>query len=135
MAEHPHEGRVVPVDQAMGDDANPLAALMPMSLDEINDYLYDQSRPAEERLDRLREIRDNLAGLEASDVGSDVDALRDEVASAIAALEGAELSAPDDAATSFDPADHLEAQSPDDEEAIARITGEDDTEDYGDEKR
>ncbi|WMT91755.1 hypothetical protein [Pelagibacterium sp. H642] len=129
MAEHPHEGRVVPVDQAMGDDANPLAALMPMSLDEINDYLYDESRPAEERLDRLREIRDNLAGLEASDVGSDVDALRDEVAAAIASLEGAELSAPDDAATSFDPADHIEAQSPDDEDTITRITGEEDAED------
>lgn len=125
MGEHPHEGRVIPVDEAMGDDANPLAALMPMSLDEVNDYLYDESRSAEERLDRLREISQNLAGLEASDVGSDVDALRDEIEAAIAALEGAERAAPEDAATSYDPADHLESQSPDDEDAIARITGED----------
>lgn len=125
MAEHPHEGRVIPVDEATGDDANPLAALMPISLDEINDYLYDESRSTEERLDRLREISQNLAGLEASDVGSDVDALRDEIEAAIAALEGAERAAPEDAATSYDPADHLESQSPDDEDAIARITGED----------
>lgn len=132
MAEHPHEGRVIPVDRALGDDANPTAALMPMSLDEVNDYLYDESRPAEERLDRLREISDNLAGLEASDVGNDIDALRDEVNAAIAALEGANRAAPDDAATSFDPADHIESQSPDDEEAISRTTGETDNEDYED---
>lgn len=132
MAEHPHEGRVIPVDQALGDDANPTAALMPMSLDEVNDYLYDESRPTEERLDRLREISNNLAGLEASDVGSDIDALRDEVDAAIAALEGADRSAPEDAATSFDPADHIESQSPDDEEAISRITGETDNEGYED---
>lgn len=135
MAEHPHEGRVIPVDEATGDDANPLAALMPMSLDEINDYLYDESRPTEERLDRLREISRNLAGLEASDVGSDVDALRDEVDAAIATLEGAERTAPDGAAESFDPADHIESQSPDDEDAISRITGEADNEGYEDKSR
>jgi len=125
MAEHPHEGRVIPVDEAMGDDANPLAALMPMSLDEINDYLYDESRPTGERLDRLREISGKLAGLEASDVGSDIDALRDEVDAAIATIEGAERTAPGEATESFDPADHIESQSPDDEDAISRITGED----------
>jgi len=125
MAEHPHEGRVIPVDEAMGDDANPLAALMPMSLDEINDYLYDESRPTGERLDRLREISGKLAGLEASDVGSDVDALRDEVDAAIATIEDAERTAPGEATESFDPADHIESQSPDDEDAISRITGED----------
>ena len=126
MAEHPHEGRVIPVDEATGDDANPLAALMPISLDEINDYLYDESRSTEERLDRLREISQNLAGLEASDVGNDIDALRNEVDAAIATIEGAERTASDSAVESFDPADHLESQSPDDEDAIARITGEED---------
>ena len=126
MAEHPHEGRVIPVDQAMGDDANPLAALMPVSIDEVNDYLYDESRPAQERLDRLREMRDALAGLDASDTMSDVESLRAELDAAIATLEDSELSAPEDAATSFDPADHIEAQSPDDEDAISRITGEED---------
>lgn len=130
MAEHPHEGRVIPVDRATGDDANPLPALMPLSLDEINDYLYDESRPASERLDRLRAISDDLAGLEAADVGNDIDALRDEVAAAIAALEGAEREAAD-TATSFDPADHIESLSPDDEDGIARITGQED-DDYAD---
>lgn len=126
MAEHPHEGRVIPVDQAMGDDANPMAALMPISIDEVNDYLYDESRPAEERLDRLREIRDELSGLDASDTMGDVHSLRGEIDRAIATLEDSDRSAPEDAATSFDPSDHIEAQSPDDEDAIARITGEDD---------
>lgn len=125
MSEYPHEGRVVPVDQATGDDANPLAALMPYSVDEVNDYLYDESRGAEERVARLREIRDALAGLDASDVMDDVAALRREVDDAIATLEDADRSAPLDAANAFDPADHIEAQSPDDEDAIARITGED----------
>lgn len=129
MAEHPHEGRVIPVDQAMSDDANPLAALMPISLDEVNDYLYDESRSSEERLDRLREIRDSLAGLDASDTMGDIDALRGEIDGAIATLEDSDRSAPDDAANSFDPADHIEAQSPDDDDAIARITGEDDDQD------
>lgn len=124
MAEHPHEGRVIPVDQAMGDDANPLSALAPMSLDEINDYLYDETRPAQERLDRLREVRDALSGLEASDAMGDVEALRDQVAAAIEAIEAGERSAPDDADIAFDPDDHIDAQSPDDEDAISRITGE-----------
>ncbi len=132
MAEHPHEGRVIPVDQALGDDANPLAALMPMSLDEVNDYLYDETRPAQERLDRLREIRDALGGLEASDTMGDVDALRGEVDAAIATLEDADRAAPQDAANAFDPGDHIEAQSPDDEDAISRITGEDDNAGYED---
>ncbi len=130
MAEYPHEGKVTPVDQAIGDDANPMAALMPMSVDEVNDYLYDESRPAEERLTRLREIRDSLAGLDASDTMGDIEALRAEVDEAIGTLEGAEAAAPDDAATAFDPGDHLEAQSPDDEDAIERITGEDDPQGY-----
>jgi hypothetical protein len=51
---------------------------------------------------------------------------------AIAALEGADRAAPDDAATSFDPAEHIESQSPDDDEALSRITGEDDNEGYED---
>src|SRR5690554_5425798 len=125
MAEHPHEGRVMPVDSAMGDDANPLAAQSPVSLDEVNDYLYDESRPAAERLDRLREMRDSLAGLDAADMRDDVETVRAEIAAAIAALEDGERSAPDDAANAFDPADHIEAQSPDDDDAIDRITGED----------
>lgn len=124
MAEHPHEGRVIPVDRALGDDANPMPTLMPLSLDEINDYLYDESRPASERLDRLRAIASDLEGLDATDVGSDIDALRDEIEAAIAALEGADREASDDAATSFDPADHIESFSPDDEDGISRITGE-----------
>lgn len=124
MAEHPHEGRVVPIDQALGDDANPLAALAPYSIDEINDYLYDEHRPAAERLDRLSDIRDGLAGLDAADVMGDVAALRREVEAAIATLQDADRSAPQDAASAFDPDDHIEAQSPDDEDAIARITGE-----------
>lgn len=125
MPDHLDEGRVVPVDQALGDDANPLAALAPMSIDEINDYAYDESRPTEERIERLREMRDDLAGLDASDVGSDVHELMREIDSAIEMLRRGEREAPLDAASDFDPDDHLESYSPDDVDGIARITGED----------
>lgn len=135
MPEHPHEGRVMPVDSALGDDANPLPAQMPISADEINDYLYDESRPAEERLDRLREIRDSLAGLDASDTSNDVESLRGEVDAAIMALEGGERSAPEDAARAFDPEDRIDTQSPDDEDAISRVVGEEDIDGYEDKPR
>src|SRR5690554_8187139 len=120
MAEHPHEGRVMPVDSAMGDDANPLTAQSPISLDEVNDYLYDESRPAAERLDKLREMRDGLAGLDATDMRDDVETVLAEINAAIVALEDGNRGATQDAANTFDPADHSEAQSPDDDDARER---------------
>jgi hypothetical protein len=128
MPQHPHEGRVLPVDPASGDDANPMAAFEPITQDEIDDYLYDESRPAAERVDRLRALREQFEGLPASDVGGDMKVLIGQIDAAIDTLSRADDEAPLDAATAYDPADHLDALSPDDEDAIERITGEDEEE-------
>lgn len=125
MPEHPHEGRVIPVDPATGDDTNPLPGVMPLSLDEVDDYLYDESRPTEERIERLNALRDNLLGLAASDLSGDTRALIEQIDGAVATLMRGEETAPEDAAVLMDPADHLESYSPDDEEGIENLAGGD----------
>jgi hypothetical protein len=83
---------------------------------EIEDLLYSEDRPAEERLARLRELRDEATSRESTDFGDDDPRdLLTEINATIARLESAEDSK-DTVAYDVDPLDHRESLAPDSDE-------------------
>lgn len=133
---HDHHGTMLPQDTNF-DNADQPGIAQPYAQAEVEELLYGNDRPASERLARLHELRDEAAIRESGDWGDqDPAALLDEIERAIDELSAtianaddtedyAELSAPMDR----DPADRLDALSPDDVDARAAI--EDDEDDMG----
>lgn len=127
---HDHPGSLVPQETNF-DNADTPGIAQPYSQSEIDDLLYGDGRPVEDRVARLREMRDELAARESGDFGDeDPASMLDELDRAIEALQGDadNLDETGDAAAvmSADPNDHLDALSPDDVEARAALTGQED---------
>lgn len=123
-------GRLVPQETSF-DNADTPGIAQPYSQSEIEDLLYGDDRPVEDRVSRLREMRDELSARESGDFGDeDPAAMLDELDRALEELQGDadNLDETGDAAAfmSADPADHLDALSPDDVEARAALTGQED---------
>jgi len=111
------------------DNADTPGIAQPYSQTEIEDLLYGNDRPAEERLQRLKELRAEAAARESGDLGdADPAAMIEELDRAIVEL-GREM---DNAAETgnvaatmaLDPADRLDALAPDDMEARQALIGE-----------
>lgn len=133
---HDHHGTMVPQDTNF-DNADQPGIAQPYSQAEIEDLLYGDDRSASERLARLRELRDEASIRESGDWGDqDPAAMLDELDRAIDELSATIANSDDldDAyaglETNFDndPADRLDALSPDDEEARQAIEGDEDDE-------
>lgn len=130
---HDHHGTMVPQDTNF-DNADQPGIAQPYSQTEVEELLYGEDRPASERLVRLREMREEAAIRESGDWGDqDPAALLDELDRAIDELSATIANSDDNEAyaglgTSFDndPADRLDALSPDDEEARQAIEGDED---------
>lgn len=130
---HDHHGTMVPQDTNF-DNADQPGIAQPYSQTEVEELLYGEDRPASERLARLREMREEAAIRESGDWGDqDPAALLDELDRAIDELSATIANSDDNEAyaglgTSFDndPADRLDALSPDDEEARQAIEGDED---------
>ncbi|MHA6689917.1 hypothetical protein [Devosia sp. A449] len=130
---HDHHGTMVPQDTNFDNSDQP-GISQPYSQSEIEELLYGDDRPAAERLARLKELRDESAIRESGDWGGqDPASLLDELDRAIDELSatianGDENDAYSGLGTSFDndPADRLDALSPDDEEARQAIEGDED---------
>lgn len=128
---HDHHGTMVPQDTNF-DNADQPGIAQPFSQSEIEDLLYGEDRPAAERLARLRELRDESLIRESGDWGGqDPASLLDELDRAIDELSATMANGDDGETyaglgTSFDndPADRLDALSPDDEEARQAIEGD-----------
>jgi hypothetical protein len=136
VRQHDNPGHLLPQD-VMNDATDQPGIAHPYSQNEIDDLLYGSDRSVEERVERLREIRDEMAMRETGDFGGgDPQSLVDELDGAIAALTGdlddAEAYPDITGAVSSDPADHLDALSPDDIEARDALIGEEEL--YGDEE-
>lgn len=128
MAQMHHRGTLVPQETNF-DNADQAGIAQPYSQSEIEDLLYGDDRPVEERLARLREMRDESAIRESSDWGDeDPAAMLDELDRAIEELSG-DAEASDDNfgladAVLDDPANHSHALAPDDVDALERLAGE-----------
>lgn len=116
MSQLNHVGSVLPQNSGLDDDAYQPAIAQPVSQAEIEEFLYGENRPAEERIARLREFREELTARENADLGDDdPHALRAEIDRAIASLE-APAGLGDVAMLDDDPLDHRETLSPDSDE-------------------
>lgn len=128
MAQMHHRGTLVPQETNF-DNADQAGIAQPYSQSEIEDLLYGDDRPVEERLARLREMRDESAIRESGDWGDeDPAAMLDELDRAIEELSG-DAEASDDNfgladAVLDDPANHSHALAPDDVDALERLAGE-----------
>ena len=115
------------------DNADQPGISQPFSQAEIEELLFGDDRPAHERLDRLREMRNDLAIRESADWGDqDPAALLGEIDRAIEALstDSADAAETDDFANlsapfGRDAEGHLDSLAPDDVDARAAIEGPD----------
>jgi hypothetical protein len=120
-----HPGRVLPQDIVPPDGSGDSITATPVSQAEIEDLLYGEDRPAEERIDRLAEIADSLRTQEPGDFGSnDPASLIGEIENAIARLRAGTERDPgmitdDEPTMDDDPLNHRETLSPDSDELEA----------------
>ena len=116
-----HINRTVESQDTRNDgDGEQVIIAQPLSQAEIDELLYSDEFPREERLDRLRQVQADLAEREASDFGSDdPGALLGVVNEAILALESDFGESMDAASVDHNPEDHRETLSPDSDELEA----------------
>ncbi|WP_156458201.1 hypothetical protein [Devosia epidermidihirudinis] len=135
---HDHHGTMVPQDTNF-DNADQPGIAQPYAQAEVEELLYGDDRPASERLARLRELREEAGIRESGDWGgNDPAALLEEIERAIDELSATIANADDiedysalQAPLDRDPADRLDALSPDDVDARFAIEGEDDGDEFG----
>ena len=129
MAQTHHRGTLVPQETNF-DNADQAGIAQPYSQSEIEDLLYGDDRPTEERLARLREMRDEATIRESGDWGEeDPAAMLGEIDRAIEELSGDAEASDDNFGLADvmidDPANHSHALSPDDVDALRELSGED----------
>lgn len=107
-------------DTRSNDDTDQVIIATPLSQAEIDELLYSDEFPREERLARLRYYRDELSQQEASDFGlDDSGSLLGLVEEAISHLESGFGESMDPASVDHNPEDHRETLSPDSDELEA----------------
>ena len=110
-----HPGHVLPQDTQPGDANEEVIAGQPVSLNEVDDLLYGEDRPADQRLDRLRELAEEQRNRAAGEIGDDdARSVLGEIERAIATLDARNGTAP--GMVFDDPHDHRETLSPDSDE-------------------
>jgi|SRR5690606_40638662 hypothetical protein len=125
MSPNNHPGHIIPQDIQPGDASEAFGLAEPYTQTEIEDLLYGDDRPASQRLARLRELREEASVRESGDWGDqDPAATLDELDRAIDELSAMIANGDDNEdyaglAPVFDndPADRLDALSPDDDDA------------------
>ncbi|MDB5539808.1 MAG: hypothetical protein JWQ89_1535 [Devosia sp.] len=120
MGANNHFRGLLAEDTPAGNDGDTPGYAQPVSQTEIEDLLYGDDWPADERLLRLRAMRSELADLEASDFGED-DPLTMilSIDEAIARLESVDGESMDPTSVDHDPTAHRETLSPDSDELEA----------------
>jgi hypothetical protein len=112
-----HPGHIIPQDTAPTDAVGDVITGLPISQDEIDELMYGEDRPTEDRLDRLRELADDLRTRQAGEVGDDDAAnLLSSIERAISALETKSAFVGEPGMLDEDPLDHRETLAPDSDE-------------------
>lgn len=115
-----HTADVVSQETDVGDDGDAPGISQPLSQAEIDELLYGDGWSAEDRLERLRDFRDDLQSREAADFGTDDPRyLLKEVSAAIARLERSFGEGMDPSSVDHNPEDHRETLAPDSDELEA----------------
>lgn len=115
-----HPGQVLPEDLTGQDAWDQVITALPVTEDEIDDLLYGEERPAQERVARLREIAGQLRDMQPGDLGGDTKVLLGEIDEAVARLSGGVEQEPaleyNEGTVDDDPLNHRETLSPDSDE-------------------
>jgi hypothetical protein len=116
-----HPGRIFAQDIVPQDGSDDMMTALPISQSEIDELLYGDDRPTEERRARLQELAEQLRNQQPADFGdNDPGALLIEIEEAIARLSDGIDSEddPDNNEPSMDddPLSHRETLSPDSDE-------------------
>ena len=115
-----HPGRILAQDIVADDGSGDTLTAMPFGQTEIEELLYGDDRPVQERIARLQEVAAALRDEEPSDFGGgDTTSLLGEVEEAIARLtSGLERDGdlPEEPSMDDDPLNHRETLSPDSDE-------------------
>jgi len=119
-----HPGRILPQDVVPQDGWGDVLTALPVSQAEVEELLYGDDRPPQERVERLQELAGQLRDQEPGDFGDgDPHALLREIDEAIARLSGDMERDPDlefdEVSTDGDPLNHRETLSPDSDELEA----------------
>lgn len=118
-------GDLIGQDETLGNDGDLPGFAAPVSTAEIDDLLYSEDWPVEERLARLQSMREQMAALEPSDFGDDDPAvLIGQIDEAIARLTGGPDTEIEQAGIALDPVAHRETLAPDSDE-LAELEEED----------
>lgn len=125
---HDHRGTLLPQETNF-DNADQPGIAQPYSQSEIEDLVFGDERSVEERLARLREIRDEASIRESGDWGDDDPAaMLVEIDRAIEELSSRQSTSDEnygvEAGTAEDPANHLHTLAPDDVDAQQALIGE-----------
>lgn len=106
-------------DNTVGNDGDSPGYASPISSSEIEELLYNEEWPAEERIARLREMRGQLAEQEGPDFGDDDPlTLIRQIDAAVASLNLLEGEGMDPSGMDMDPSSHRETLSPDSDELL-----------------
>ncbi|MER0237904.1 hypothetical protein [Fulvimarina sp. MAC8] len=114
------EADIVPVDQAVGGDADNPGITQPVTQDEIDDILNNQTMPIEERQMRLEELRSRIGTRENADRGDDMSAIEMQLSEALGLLADGGHTYSTAEGVGMDPAGRADARSPDDERSLGR---------------
>jgi hypothetical protein len=107
-------------DLPLGNDGDTPGFTQPISQTEIEELLYNDDWPIHERLARLREMRGEIADLEAPDFGDeDPVTLVRAIDDAITRMEQLQGEGMDPASVDQDPSVHRETLAPDSDELEA----------------
>ena len=87
MPEFQYEVGVVPYDRTVGDDGDTPGISMEYTVDDLQSVAFS-TQPRDERLRRLREMRNEIYSRQSADRGHDFDGMLTEVDRLIADLDG-----------------------------------------------
>lgn len=106
-------------DTFFGDEFEPSGLVLPVSQDEIDELLYTEGLTAADRLQRLKQLRDQMAETAPADAGtSDARSLGAEIERAISELQSFTGEGMDPTSVDQDPTQHRETMSPDDDDLL-----------------
>ena len=119
-----HPGRILPQDVVPEDGSGDTLTALPFSQSEIEELLYGDDRPTQERIERLQEVAAAMRDQQPGDFGGgDTKSLLGEIEEAIARLNGGldrEFDPEsDEPSMDGDPLNHRETLSPDSDELQA----------------
>ncbi|MEN3791494.1 hypothetical protein [Fulvimarina sp. MAC3] len=112
------EADIVPVDQAVGGDADNPGIAQPVTQDEIDDILSNQAMTIEERQMRLEELRSRVGARQNADRGDEMSAIEMQLSEALGLLADGGHTYATAEGVGMDPAGRADARAPDDDRSL-----------------